>query len=246
MWVGKENAKREYKRKINKTLRPDIDASRDWSSTGNLYIEGDNLDALKLLQKSYSGRIKMIYIDPPYNTGNDFVYCDEYAEDCGEYLSKKERCDESGNRLYSNKRDGGHFHSNWCSMMYPRLCIARTLLSPDGVIFISIDDNEIANLKKICDEIFGENNAFPIFNRVTKKSSDSGNNFAPCMDYVLGYAKNISCVKEFKVELTDEIKQRYTKEDEYVQSRGPYQEVGLFQAALKHGGSSYYIECPDG
>lgn len=157
-WVGKENAKREYRRKIRKTLRPQIEDSKNWKTTKNLYIEGDNLDALKLLQKSYLHKVKMIYIDPPYNTGNDFVYCDDFAEDCKQYLDKKEVCDADGNRLFVNKRDNGQYHSNWCNMMYPRLRIAKDLLTNDGVIFISIDDNEQANLRKICDEIFDESN----------------------------------------------------------------------------------------
>lgn len=189
-WVGKENAIREYKRKIRKTLRPVVEDSKNWETTQNLYIEGDNLDALKLLQKSYLHKVKMIYIDPPYNTGNDFVYCDDFAEDCKQYLDKKEVCDADGNRLFVNKRDNGQYHSNWCSMMYPRLKLARDLLSDDGLIFISIDDHEQANLKKICDEIFGEGNFIAQFNWMKTSTPPSlSKNVRKKFEYVLCYAK---------------------------------------------------------
>ncbi|MBE6457942.1 MAG: site-specific DNA-methyltransferase [Alphaproteobacteria bacterium] len=189
-WVGKENAKREYKRKIRKTLRPVVADSKNWETTKNLYIEGDNLDALKLLQKSYLRKVKMIYIDPPYNTGNDFVYCDDFAEDCKEYLDKKEVCDTDGNRLFVNKRDTGHYHSNWCNMMYPRLKMARDLLTNDGVIFISIDDHEVANLKKICDEIFGNERFVGMLIWKTKtaaKGVPTKNMLVTNHDYILVY-----------------------------------------------------------
>jgi adenine-specific DNA-methyltransferase len=190
-WVGKENAKREYKRKIRKTLRPVVADSKNWETTKNLYIEGDNLDALKLLQKSYLRKVKMIYIDPPYNTGNDFVYCDDFAEDCKEYLDKKEVCDAEGNRLFVNKRDTGHYHSNWCNMMYPRLKMARDLLTNDGVIFISIDDNEVANLKKICDEIFGEKNFVGGLIHQRAKGGGQAKHIVKGHDYILVYGKNL-------------------------------------------------------
>ena len=157
-WVGKNAAKAEANRPIRKTLRPVVADSKDWDNTKNLYIEGDNLDALKLLQESYLGKVKMIYIDPPYNTGNDFVYCDNFKMGCAEFIAKSGQCDADGNRLFANTKTNGRFHSDWCSMMYPRLKIARNLLTDDGVIFVSIDDHEQANLKKICDEIFGEDN----------------------------------------------------------------------------------------
>lgn len=190
VWVGKDDAKREYKHKTNKTFRPDIAESKDWDTTKNLYIEGDNLDALKLLQKSYAGAIKMIYIDPPYNTGNDFVYCDDFMDSCKDYLTKKEVCDEEGNRLFKNTKDGGQFHSNWCNMMYPRLKIARDLLSKDGVIFISIDDNEVTNLRKICDEVFGESNFISefIWESIFRPSNMS-TRLRKNAEYVLAYAR---------------------------------------------------------
>lgn len=158
-WVGKNAAIAEANKKIRKTLRPVKADSKDWENTQNLYIEGDNLDVLKLLQESYQRKVKMIYIDPPYNTGNDFVYCDDFTLGCEEYIEKKGQCDiETNERLFRNTETNGRFHSDWCSMIYPRLKIARDLLSDDGVIFISIDDHEVANLRKICDEVFGEDN----------------------------------------------------------------------------------------
>lgn len=245
-WVGKKEAIVEANKPIRKTLRPCKEESVNWDSTENLYIEGDNLEVLKLLQESYLGKVKMIYIDPPYNTGNDFIYNDDFKMTGEEYADVAGEIDEDGNRMVKNADTNGRFHSDWCSMIYSRLMLARNLLSEDGVIFISIDGNEFDNLRKISNEVFGEANAVPIFNRVTKKSSNSGNNFSPCVDYVLIYAKSISNLEEFTVPLTNDIKQRYKYSDEYVRERGKYQEVGLFQSALKHGGSSYPIECPDG
>ena len=143
---------------ISKTLRPCREESVDFDNTENLYIEGDNLDVLKLLQETYLGKIKMIYIDPPYNTGNDFVYNDDFAENADEYLDRSGQFDEEGNRLVQNTESNGRFHTDWLNMIYPRLKLAKDLLSDDGVIFISIDDNEVENLKKICNELFGESN----------------------------------------------------------------------------------------
>lgn len=245
-WVGKKASIVEANKPIRKTLRPCKEESVDWDSTENLYIEGDNLEVLKLLQESYLGKVKMIYIDPPYNTGNDFIYNDDFKMTSEAYADETGELDEDGNRMFKNTDSNGRFHSDWCSMIYSRLMLARNLLSEGGVIFISIDGNEFDNLRKISNEVFGEANAVPIFNRVTKKSSNSGNNFSPCVDYVLIYAKSISNLEEFTVPLTNDIKQRYKYSDEYVRERGKYQEVGLFQSALKHGGSSYPIECPDG
>lgn len=188
-WVGKNAAKAEANRPIRKTLRPVVADSKNWDTTKNLYIEGDNLDALKLLQESYLGKVKMIYIDPPYNTGNDFVYCDEFAVGCEEYLDKKGQCDSDGNRLFKNTETNGRFHSDWCSMMYPRLKIARDLLSDDGVIFMSIDEHEVVNLKKICDELFNECN---YLGQITVVSNPRGRDYggiAKMHDYILVYRK---------------------------------------------------------
>ena len=162
-WVGKKEAIIEANRPIRKTLRPDRESSVDWENTQNVYIEGDNLDALKLLQESYLSKIKMIYIDPPYNTGNDFIYNDSFSMDKNEYEEGIEYKDEEGNiKFKKNEVSNPRYHSAWCSMIYSRLKLARNLLSDDGVIFISIDDNEISNSKKICDEIFGEDNFIDI------------------------------------------------------------------------------------
>ncbi|MCL2147655.1 MAG: virulence RhuM family protein [Synergistaceae bacterium] len=157
-WVGKRAAIAEAGRPIRKTLRPCVDESKNWDKTENLYIEGDNLDVLKLLQESYLGKVKMIYIDPPYNTGNDFIYRDDFAQSREEYDDEAGVYDEDGDRLFRNTETNGRFHSDWCSMMYPRLVLARNFLANDGLIFISIDDNEVSQLRKLCDEVFGEEN----------------------------------------------------------------------------------------
>jgi len=156
-WVGKRAAIAEAGRPIRKTLRPCVEESKDWDTTENLYIEGDNLDVLKLLQESYLGKVKMIYIDPPYNTGHDFIYNDNFRSDNDEYNEQVEMFDEIGNKQFrENTISNPRMHSDWCSMMYSRLVLARNILADDGLIFISIDDYEQENLKKICDEVFGE------------------------------------------------------------------------------------------
>ena len=154
-WVGKKASIVEANRPIRKTLRPVKEDSVNWDSTENLYIEGDNLEVLKLLQESYLGKVKMIYIDPPYNTGNDFIYNDDFKMSSDEYADESGEVDEEGNRMFKNTDSNGRFHSDWCSMIYSRLMLARNLLSEDGVIFVSIDDNEVDSLKNICNEIFG-------------------------------------------------------------------------------------------
>ena len=157
-WVGKQAARAEVLRPINKTLRPVREDSVDWDTTQNLYIEGDNLEVLKLLQKSYLGKVKMIYIDPPYNTGNDFVYHDDFARSQAEEDLFAGNVDELGNRFIKNTDSNGRYHSDWCSMIYSRLMVARSLLTEDGVIYISINDTEQKNLRNICDEVFGGSN----------------------------------------------------------------------------------------
>ena len=176
---------------IAKTLRPCREESVDFDTTENLYIEGDNLDVLKLLQETYLGKIKMIYIDPPYNTGNDFVYNDDFAEDADEYLANSGQFDAEGNRLVENPESNGRFHTDWLNMIYPRLKIAKDLLREDGVIFISIDDNEKDNLKKVCDEIFGASNFFSCvsWHRNYASANDS-KTFANVIDYLLIYQKS--------------------------------------------------------
>ena len=199
-WVGKNAAKAEAARPTDKTLRPVPEDSVDWDNTKNLYIEGDNLEVLKLLQRSYLGRVKMIYIDPPYNTGNDFVYDDDFARTADEEERAAGDVDEFGNRYRKNTDSNGRFHSDWCSMIYPRLLVARSLLAEDGVIFISIDDHELENLRKICDEIFGESNFISCFAWVNslKEELDEDIKFAgsnlgvlkKAHEYVLTYGKS--------------------------------------------------------
>lgn len=168
-WNGKAQAKRIATTPSMGTLRPAVDESVNWDSTENLYIEGDNLEVLKLLQKAYFGKVKMIYIDPPYNTGKDFVYKDDFKDNLSNYKRLTNQVDEQGNPLTTNSDSSGRYHSNWLNMMYPRLKLARNLLRDDGVIFISIDDNEVHNLRKLCDEIFGEGNFVGNAGRITKK-----------------------------------------------------------------------------
>lgn len=192
-WVGKQAARAEVLEPIKKTLRPVKEDSVDWDNTQNLYIEGDNLKVLKLLQKSYLGKVKMIYIDPPYNTGNDFVYHDDFAMSADEYAEASGSVDELGNKYIKNMDSNGRFHSDWCSMMYSRLMVARTLLTEDGVIFISIDDNEQKNLKNLCDEVFGCNNflAQVVWERAFSPINLM-KHFSPSHDYILCYANDIS------------------------------------------------------
>jgi len=162
-WPGKRNCFKAIQTPTTATLLPDREASVDFDTTENLYIEGDNLEVLKLLQKSYLGKVKMIYIDPPYNTGNDFVYPDDYTESLKTYLEYTGQVDAKGRKFTNNTETTGRFHSKWLNMMYPRLFLARNLLREDGVIFISIDDGEVAHLRKVCDEIFGEENFLALF-----------------------------------------------------------------------------------
>lgn len=245
-WPDKQKATLLANTPISATLRPCKEESVDFDNTQNLYIEGDNLDVLKLLQETYLGKIKMIYIDPPYNTGNDFVYNDDFSQSSDEYADVSGQFDDQGNRLVQNTESNGRFHTDWLNMIYPRLRLAKDLLTDDGVIFISIGEDELQNSIKLCDEVFSSKNRVTIFTRVTKKSSNNGNNFSPCIDYVVIYAKNIDNLPEYKVGMSQEIIDRYNKTDEFLLERGPYQEVGLFMSALKHGGSNYPIECPDG
>lgn len=189
-WVGKKAAIVEANKPIRKTLRPCKEESVNWDTTENLYIEGDNLEVLKLLQESYLCKVKMIYIDPPYNTGNDFVYRDDFAMSGDEYAEEIGQFDNEGNRLFKNTDSNGRFHSDWCSMIYSRLMLARNLLSDDGVIFISIDDKEVENLKKVCGEIFGESNFIAIINWKGRGGRQDSKYYAAVHEYILVYAKN--------------------------------------------------------
>lgn len=190
-WAGKNEAKYEAAKPIRKTLRPCKEESKNWDTTQNLYIEGDNLDVLKLLQESYLNKVKMIYIDPPYNTGNDFVYADDFRMKQDEYEDLLDLTDEEGNRMIRNTDSNGRFHSDWCSMMYSRLKLARNLLTDDGVIFISIDDNEVSNLKKICDEIFGAKNFIADICWAGGRKNDS-KFISVSHEYIVIFAKNIN------------------------------------------------------
>jgi adenine-specific DNA-methyltransferase len=189
-WVGKKASIVEANKPIRKTLRPCPEESVDWDTTENLYIEGDNLEVLKLLQESYLGKVKMIYIDPPYNTGNDFIYRDDFAQSSGEYQEQMGMFDEeTGDRLFKNTDSNGRFHSDWCSMIYSRLMLARNLLSDDGVIFISIDDNEQENLKKICDEVFGAENFFATVSWRRQDGQTNIGSIARVKEYIIIYSK---------------------------------------------------------
>lgn len=191
-WPGKREAMRLANTPTNMTLRPCREDSLDFDNTENLYIEGDNLEVLKLLRENYLGKVKMIYIDPPYNTGNDFVYMDDFAQDVADYVDNSGQKDEEGNRLVHNTESNGRFHTDWLNMMYPRLKVARDLLTDDGVIFISIDDNEIENLKKICDEVFGESNFVDVFNWAkTETPENLSNKCRQIIEYILCYQKNL-------------------------------------------------------
>ncbi len=213
-WVGKKTAIVEANRPIRKTLRPCPEDSVDWDTTENLYIEGDNLEVLKLLQESYLCKVKMIYIDPPYNTGNDFIYRDDFAQSQEEYSEESGQVDENGVRLFRNTDSNGRFHSDWCSMIYSRLMLARNLLSDNGVIFISIDDNELENLKKCCEEIFGEVNF--IANIVWKHTQQSKNDepyFSRQYNHTLVYAKAKFVLQHFYFQRTEEDNKNYSNPD---------------------------------
>lgn len=190
-WPDKRSAILAANAPINKTLRPCREESVDFDNTENLYIEGDNLEVLKLLQETYLGKVKMIYIDPPYNTGNDFVYEDDFKQSAGEYIGNSGQLDEEGNRLVANTESNGRFHTDWLNMIYPRLKLAKDLLSEDGVIFISIDDNEVDNLRKICDEVFGEENFKSNSIIINNRGGRDYGGIALQHDYILIYSKNI-------------------------------------------------------
>lgn len=220
-WVGKQAARAEVLEPIKKTLRPVKEDSVDWDNTQNLYIEGDNLEVLKLLQKSYLGKVKMIYIDPPYNTGNDFVYHDDFAMSADEYAEASGAVDELGNKYIKNMDSKGRFHSDWCSMIYSRLMVARTLLAEDGVIFISIDEHEEENLKKISNEIFGCSNFVGtiIWERAFAPKNDA-KYLSDSHDYVLVFAKTIDKFQIGLLPRSEEANARYKNPDN--DPRGPW------------------------
>lgn len=189
-WAGKKNCFKIIQEPSIGALKPAPEESVDWDSTQNLFIEGDNLEVLKLLQKSYYGKVKMIYIDPPYNTGKEFIYPDKYQENLQTYLAYTGQVDEEGYKFSTNTETEGRFHSKWLNMMYPRLFLARNLLREDGVIFISIDDNEVHNLRELCNEIFGEENFIASFIWQRRITRENRRKISVSHDYVLLYCKN--------------------------------------------------------
>ena len=245
-WPGKRAARYEAAEPIDDTLRPVPADSVDWDTTENLYIEGDNLRVLKLLQRGYMGKVKMIYIDPPYNTGNDFVYHDDFAHSAEEEDLAAGNIDEEGNRYRRNLDSNGRFHSDWCSMMYSRLLVARSLLKEDGVIFISIDDNEVHNLRKICDEVFGAGNFVAAINWKGRGGRQDSKYYAVIHEYILCYAKDLS-----RFEAGEEIK----KGDVYPKYDAEVKRCYKTQLLRKWGSNSlrenrpnlyYSIQAPDG
>ncbi|EEG37706.1 site-specific DNA-methyltransferase [Anaerobutyricum hallii] len=243
-WVGKKASIVEANKPIRKTLRPCKEESVDWDNTENLYIEGDNLEVLKLLQESYLNKVKMIYIDPPYNTGNDFIYNDDFKMTSEEYAEEISELDEDGNRMFKNTDTNGRFHSDWCSMIYSRLMLARNLLSDDGVIFISIDDNEQSNLKKCCEEIFGEKNfvAQLIWERAFAPKNDA-KYISNSHDYILMFAKNINNFVIGRLPRTSEANARYSNPDN--DPRGVWQSDNLTVKTYSPSGD-YSITTPSG
>ena len=246
-WVGKQAARAEVLRPISKTLRPVKEDSVDWDTTQNLYIEGDNLEVLKLLQKSYLGKVKMIYIDPPYNTGNDFVYHDDFARSQAEENLAAGIVDELGNRFIKNTDSNGRYHSDWCSMIYSRLMIARSLLSEDGVIFISIGDEEIANLKKIGEEVFGVNNFVANLIWQSTPGSNTGDDVKTVTENILLFCKDRTSCSFLNKSITDN--EKYSNKDEYYERRGGYVLNKLDRRMTGNHYSealNYSIEMPDG
>ncbi|MAK90164.1 MAG: site-specific DNA-methyltransferase [Oleibacter sp.] len=247
-WPGKREALLTANAPIAKTLRPCREESVDFDTTKNLFIEGDNLDALKLLQETYLGKVRMIYIDPPYNTGNDFIYDDDFAEDIDSYFERSNQLDANGGQLVANLEASGRFHSDWLSMIYSRIKLGRNLLREDGLMFISIGDDEQASLKKLCDEVFGSQNFLGCACRVSKKANNQGEFWAPNFDYVLSYAKNKEACPGFFGGVN------YDAYDQ-IDTDGPragekYQLVRLYMTSLDPmrgcTNQRYYIEAPDG
>ena len=245
-WVGKKAAIVEANKPIRKTLRPCVAESKDWDTTENLYIEGDNLEVLKLLQESYLGKVKMIYIDPPYNTGNDFIYADDFKMESEEWKVESGEWSEEGDRLFKNTDTNGRFHSDWCSMIYSRLMLARNLLADNGAIYISIDDKEFSNLKKICDEVFGYSNFVANLVWQSTAGSNTGTDIVTVTENILVYTKNRSMFTFDGMIASD---QSYALSDEYEGIRGKYaldkldrrRVAGHYSEALNYG-----ITMPDG
>lgn len=248
-WPDKKKTVLSSNASISDTLRPCHEESVDFENTQNLYIEGDNLDVMKILQETYLEKIRVIYIDPPYNTGNDFVYKDNFVEDIEEYILHSGDFDEEGNRLVQNTDNNGRFHTDWLNMMYSRLRIARNLLSENGIIFVSIGQAEIHNMINIMNEVYGEQNHISTISRVMKSGGAKGRFFSPNMEYVLVYCKDINLAGCFREPISEEIINKlYTSIETEGERKGEkYRPFGLYQSSLDARPSQrYYIECPDG
>ena len=248
-WPGKRDCMKVIQEPSRATLKPCPDESVDWDTTKNLIIEGDNLEVLKLLQKSYYGKVKMIYIDPPYNTGNEFIYPDNYQETLDTYLTYAGLLDDEGKKFTTNTASEGRYHTRWMNMMFPRLFLARNLLREDGVVFISIDDHEQENLKRICNEIFGEENFITSISRMMKSGGAKGKFFTPNIEYILIYAKNVNEAEHFRAGISEEqISTYYNKKQLEGERAGElYGEERLYKASLDaRANQRYWIECPDG
>ena len=248
-WAGKRDAIQLLQTPTRATLVPSHEESIDFDATGNIFIEGDNLEVLKLLYKSYFGQVKMIYIDPPYNTGGDFVYSDNYVDPLQSYLQLTGQKDENGNSTTNKVDKSGRYHSGWLSMMYPRLFLARQLLRDEGIIFISIDDHEVHNLRMLMNEVFGEENMLQQL--VWQRHAGGGNDakhFATDHEYILAYAKNLDAVGRLRRPLTEEEKTRYNERDDHFATRGPYRTSTFLRMRPDDPSPSlcYEIECPDG
>lgn len=224
-WPDKKKAMLAANAPITATLRPIVadsvgrDGTPGTFDSANLYIEGDNLEVLKLLQETYLGKVKLIYIDPPYNTGNDFVYEDDFSQSAGDYMANSGQYDEAGNRLVTNTESNGRFHTDWLNMIYPRLRLAKDLLAEDGLLFVSIDENELSNLKKICDDVFGEENFLTCVTRATGTPTGGGfDGLVNEVDYMLIYSKNVHSANITGLPMSEEDAKIYDQEDE----RGRY------------------------
>lgn len=248
-WNGKGKALRLSQAPSLGTLRPCKEESKDWDGTQNLYIEGDNLEVLKLLQKSYYGKVKVVYIDPPYNTGNDFVYPDDFHDSLENYKRITGQVDNEGNRISTNTEESGRYHTDWLNMMYPRLRLARNLLADNGVIFISIGQNENHNLIKCCDEIYGEFNRVGIISRMMKSGGNKGQYFSPNIEYILVYAKSLQYLEYFRESISEENASASYNNVETTGERAgeKFAIKGLCQPGLGiRPNQRYWIECPDG
>jgi adenine-specific DNA-methyltransferase len=245
-WAGKSECFMEIQTPTTATLRPEPEQSIDFDTSKNLFIEGDNLEVLKVLQKSYYKKVKMIYIDPPYNTGNDFIYVDKFKTTQEDYLKASGERDDEGNArktFRKNSKENGHYHSDWLNMMYPRLFLAKNLLREDGVIFVSIDDNEVHNLRLMMNEIFGEENFVAEIVWHKKRGKDnSAKFFSTSHEFILVYSKSIESCVIHRLELDDETKKAYRNPDN--DSRGNYRLLGLW--SRQQGGSEYEYTTKNG